>query len=143
MDALFCINCDNMLVTKIQMLEPPKPDDEEAGGGEAPETEIQTSSKLVRHCRNCNYSIEEPHKTKSVYHSNFNLDTIKREHVVNKYTAFDNTLPKAQGIKCPNTNCPVKSRKSDIRYIKYDDNSMKYIYMCLDCNQAGIEPNTW
>ena len=79
----------------------------------------------------------------SVYHSNFNLDTIKREHVVNKYTAFDNTLPKAQGIKCPNTNCPVKSRKSDIRYIKYDDNSMKYIYMCLDCNQAGIEPNTW
>ena len=29
MDALFCINCDNMLVTKIQMSEPPKPEDEE------------------------------------------------------------------------------------------------------------------
>ena len=29
MDALFCINCDNMLVTKIQMLEPPKTEDEE------------------------------------------------------------------------------------------------------------------
>ena len=143
MDALFCVNCDNMLVTKIKMAEPPKEDDEESGGGEAPGTEKSTGSTLIRHCRNCNYTIEEPEETKSVYHSNFNLDTIKREHVVNKYTAFDNTLPKAQGIKCPNTNCPVKSRKSDIRYIKYDDNSMKYIYMCLDCNQAGIEPNTW
>ena len=125
MDALFCKNCDNILVSKIQLND---------------ETE---KSMLVRYCRNCNYSIEEPEKTKSVYHSTFNLDNIKREHVVNRYTAYDNTLPKAAGIKCPNDNCPVKSKKSDIRYIKYDDNSMKYIYMCLDCNRAGIEPNTW
>lgn len=138
MDALFCVNCDNMLVTKIQMGEPRDDDADESEGVE----EVKGST-LIRHCRNCNYSIKEPEETKSVYHSNFNLDKIKREHVVNKYTAFDNTLPKAQGIKCPNVNCPVKSRKSDIRYIKYDDNRMKYIYMCLDCNRAGIEPSVW
>lgn len=138
MDALFCKNCDNMLVTKIQMGDAR----DEADESEA-DTPSTIGSTLVRYCRNCNYSMEEPQKTKSVYHSNFNLDTIKREHVVNKYTAYDNTLPKAQGIKCPNDNCPVKSRKSDIRYIKYDDNSMKYIYMCLDCNRSGIEPSVW
>lgn len=138
MDALFCKNCDNMLVTKIQMGD--ARDEADESEADVPST---IGSTLVRYCRNCNYSMEEPHKTKSVYHSNFNLDTIKREHVVNKYTAYDNTLPKAQGIKCPNDNCPVKSRKSDIRYIKYDDNSMKYIYMCLDCNRSGIEPSVW
>ena len=111
-------------ITKIQMLEPPKTEDEEARGGEAPKTEIQTGSKLVRHCRNCNYSVEEPHKNKECFITLTSTRyTIKLKHVVNKYIAFDNTLPKAQGIKCPNTNCPVKSRKSDIRYIKYDDNS--------------------
>lgn len=123
MESLFCGNCDNMLVTKIQFNE-------------------DESSSLVRHCRNCNNSIDEPEKTQSVYHRNYNLEMIKREHIVNKYTSFDNTLPKAQGIKCPNANCP-KSKKSDIRYIKYDDNDMKYIYICLDCSRANIEPNTW
>ena len=58
MDALFCVNCDNMLVTKIKMAEPPK-EDEEAGGGGAPGTEKSTGSTLIRHCRNCNYTIEE------------------------------------------------------------------------------------
>ena len=52
-----------------------------------------------------------------IYHINYDIDVIKKEHCINKYTLSDPTLPKAHGIKCPNANCPGK--KHNIVYIKY------------------------
>ena len=134
MNHLFCELCDNMLVTKIELKS-----SEDDGVIDKADT------NLINYCRNCNFSTDFPEKKNPVYHINYNLELIKREHIVNKFTAQDNTLPKALGIKCPNETCPssVKSKKSDIRYIKYDDANMKYIYICIDCNNAGIEPNIW
>jgi DNA-directed RNA polymerase subunit M/transcription elongation factor TFIIS len=131
MNHLFCELCDNMLVTKIEF----KAAAEDAVEGSSGDT------NLINYCRSCNFSTDYPEKKNPVYHLNYNLELIKREHIVNKFTAKDNTLPKALGIKCPNDTCP--SKKSDIRYIKYDDANMKYIYICIDCNNANIEPNIW
>ena len=123
MEELFCLNCENLLITKIGY------------------NEAKDQSKLIYYCKNCNESFDKSDKGASVYHLNYNLDNIKRKHIVNKYTAYDTTLPKATGIKCPNENCP--SKRADIRYIKYDDDKMKYIYICIDCKNADIEPNMW
>ena len=123
MDNLFCDLCDNYFITKITYSE----------DGE--------STNFVKYCRSCDFSKEHDDKNESIYQYNNSLDTIKKTHIVNKYTAIDNTLPRALGINCPNKSCPVK--KADIRYIKYDSDNMKYIYICTDCHKANIEPNIW
>ena len=69
------------------------------------------------------------------------MDNIKRTHLVNKFTPHDATLPRALGIKCPNTGCPAK--KADIRYIKYDEDNMKYIYYLPGLSYSNIEPHIW
>ena len=135
MDHLFCTQCDNLLNTKIV-----KNETEEQEEGE----EVEQTRELIYFCEKCDYYEKKETTDSSVFHLNYNLDVIKRNHIVNEYTAFDSTLPKALGIKCPNDTCPPrKSKKPEIRYIKYDDTNMKYIYICIDCQRANIEPNTW
>ena len=140
MDKLFCAKCDNMLVTKIQVTDEAKGSAGVSVDSDA-EDDYGECTKLVNFCRQCNYSVENTDTTKSVYHNNYNMDNIKRTHLVNKFTPNDPTLPRALGIKCPNDACPTK--KADILYIKYDDENMKYIYLCLDCHSANIEPHIW
>ena len=130
MDDLFCSQCNNLLNIQI---------DKSNEGGEKDE---DAHNKLIYYCEKCDISEERTNDLSAVFHLNYNLDTIKRNHIVNKYTGEDITLPKATGIKCPNDNCPSK-KKTEIRYIKYDDQNMKYIYMCISCNRAGIQPNIW
>jgi|TARA_Y100000389_G_C17195056_1_gene380778 hypothetical protein len=142
MDKLFCAKCDNMLVTCIQVRE----EDEKGPAGVSVDSDDESGddreeTRLVNFCRQCNYSVENTDTTKSVYHNNYNMDNIKRTHLVNKFTAYDTTLPRALGIKCPNDSCPAK--KADIRYIKYDEDNMKYIYICLNCHSEKIEPHIW
>ena len=140
MDKLFCAKCDNMLVTKIQITEEAKGAAGVAVDSDA-EDDYGECTKLINFCRQCNYSVENTDTTKSVYHNNYNMDNVKRTHLVNQFTANDPTLPRALGIKCPNEACPTK--RADIRYTKYDDENMKYIYLCLDCHSAKIEPHIW
>ena len=60
----------------------------------------------------------------------------------------DIALPKIEGnpnIKCTNDECiSIKENmESSVTYIKYDAENMKYIYLCLDCHTAKIEPHIW
>ena len=137
MDHLFCSQCDNLLNTKINK--------KEVEGKDSEEQNIEDKRELIYFCENCDHFEQKDINDSSVFHLNYNLDIIKRNHIVNKYTAFDSTLPKAIGIKCPNENCQSNQsgKKPEIRYIKYDDTNMKYIYICIDCHNKGIEPNTW
>ncbi len=137
MDHLFCTKCDNLLNTKVD-----KQEVEVSEGEEVPDKQIR---ELIYFCEKCDYFEKKETNDSSVFHLNYNLDVIKRNHIVNQYTAYDPTLPKALGIKCPNEGCPSKTtaKKPEIRYIKYDDTNMKYIYICIDCHRAKIEPNTW
>ena len=48
----------------------------------------------------------------------------------------DITLPSIKdnvNIQCPNVNCN-NDGESNILYVKYDTNSMKYMYICTHCN---------
>jgi DNA-directed RNA polymerase subunit M/transcription elongation factor TFIIS len=94
-------------------------------------------NKLVYYCRNCgnentNLSIENVTVSK--------LQIKKSEqsfnHIINKYTKLDPTLPRINTILCPNTDCETntKNKEREIIYIRYDDTNMKYVYLCSCCD---------
>ena len=132
----FCDTCDNMLYTKIL--------DETTNESETSKcSSTKIKSGLVYFCKNCGKEYDTTGKTvKSIYSIDYNLDNIKKHSIINEYTLEDPTLPKANGIKCPNTDCPSKT-SSNIVYINYDEKTMKFIYACLDCYTKKIEPHIW
>ncbi len=138
----FCDTCDNMLYTKIL--------DEDEAEAKISQSECQSpkvKTGLVYFCKSCGKEYDSIGKSvKSVYSIDYNLDNIKKHSLINEYTLEDPTLPKATGIKCPNTECPSKSTSkstSNIVYINYDEKNMKFIYACLDCYRGKIEPHMW
>jgi DNA-directed RNA polymerase subunit M/transcription elongation factor TFIIS len=69
----------------------------------------------------------------------FNKEMCLKEIInTNPYLHLDNTLPTLnnQNIKCINSNCQShKENKTDIKYIKYDEQNIKFIYICNVCGQ--------
>ncbi len=118
----FCQDCNNMLYLNILK-------------------EEGSESKLEYYCKNCNYKCDNTNKDSCVYNINYNMDNIKKHSFINKYIYDDVTLPSAVGVKCPNSQCP--KAEPNIKYIKYDDENMKFIYICLDCYKAKNEPHIW
>tara|TARA_E500000178_G_scaffold351783_1_gene413684 strand:+ start:2903 stop:3256 length:354 start_codon:yes stop_codon:yes gene_type:complete len=115
----FCEDCDNMLYVNID------------------ENDV-----LTYKCKTCQKVYDHNiNKSNCVYEETYNIDDIKKETILNKYTFDDPTLPKAKGVKCPNDNCP--SKKPNIVYINYDNKNMKYIYVCLDCRKANNSSFLW
>ena len=96
-------------------------------------------NKLFLGCKLCE-STKEYNEAKCVFNNNFNIDI----HEIinhNKFLADDITLPiiNDSKIKCPNKECiSLKNKKSNINYVKYDYDNIKYLYICKDCNQKWI-----
>lgn len=130
----FCKVCGNMYYLKIS--------DEDA-------------NEIMYFCRCCG------DKDKNIINSNDSFCVSKThikkttevyKNIVNEYTKFDPTLPRINNIKCPNASClsNVKDEekggeekggeekgekaKSEIIYLRYDNNNMKYIYLCSECD---------
>jgi len=112
----FCGKCDNMYYLRLS----------EAN-----------SNKLIHYCRNCGNE-ETITNNESICISNNELikNDQKYKYIINKYTKLDPSLPRTNTIKCPNQSCP--SNKEDgtreIIYVRYDDDNVKYIYICSSCN---------
>ena len=121
----FCTNCNNMLYLNI----------------------IKNDSELEEEslnyiCKNCNSNnIHKPTDNSCIFHIDYNIDNIKKNSYINPYIYKDITLPRAEGIKCPNDSCP--ETKPEIKYIKYDKENMSFIYICLDCHKVGNTPHIW
>jgi aspartate carbamoyltransferase regulatory subunit len=69
------------------------------------------------------------------------LLNIKKElnykNAINKYTKLDPTLPRVYNINCPNTECETNTDseiKPEIIYIRYDEDNLKYLYLCSTCD---------
>tara|TARA_B100001027_G_C16185433_1_gene293495 strand:- start:259 stop:633 length:375 start_codon:yes stop_codon:yes gene_type:complete len=122
----FCDNCDNMLYIKIV----PKSDDE-------------TKTNLTYYCRNCSKEFDNNiKKDKCIYAVDFNKDNVMKNISFNKYTKYDPTLPRTNGLRCINADCPAGA-EPEIIYINYDSKNMKYTYMCLDCERAQKDNYIW
>lgn len=112
----FCNICSNMYYIRIS---------------------ADNSNKLVYYCRKCgnedsllavdNVCVSKTQIKKS--EQTFN-------HIINKYTKLDPTLPRINNILCPNQDCITnkEGKEREIIYIRYDDVNMKYVYLCCDCN---------
>ncbi len=112
----FCGKCDNMYYLRLS----------EAN-----------SNKLIHYCRNCGNE-ESITNNESICISNNELikNDQKYKYIINKYTKLDPSLPRTNTIKCPNQSCPSNEEDGhrEIIYVRYDDDNVKYIYICSSCN---------
>ena len=113
----FCKKCDNMYYVKLL-------NDE--------------NSQLSYYCKKCGY---EEQNTDNVVVSKIYVRKQNKtdySHLVNKYTKLDPTLPRKNNVKCPNSQCPSNNEEENVEnevlFIRYDNNEMKYIYMCCNCD---------
>jgi DNA-directed RNA polymerase subunit M/transcription elongation factor TFIIS len=119
----FCNLCNNMYYIGIH------PDD---------------ASQLTYYCRHCG-NVDEmiTNDGLCVLETNFKQSSQNVVNIINPYTKLDPTLPRIYNLKCPNESCNtnLSDKKDDkqgteVLYIRYDDASMKYIYMCTTCNTS-------
>lgn len=59
-------------------------------------------------------------------------------HMVNDYMIHDTTLPRLRNVPCPNAQCPTfgdpqKQLDNEVVYVRYDDENLKYMYICSQC----------
>lgn len=111
MDKNFCTKCENM-------------------------TTIHTSKEntLVHFCKACGETSALVEKNSCIYEAVYkDYDNCEKLNN-NKYLANDITLPTIhnKNILCPNDSC---EKKEKLRFIKYDYDNIKYIYICGDCGQ--------
>jgi hypothetical protein len=143
----FCQSCDNLLYLRINDgSEKKDPSEEEDGSTESAADTVSDAGMLNKcelnyYCRMCNEVYPSDESDSCVFNINFNLDNIKKNSFINDYIYDDITLPRAEGIKCPNSNCP--DSKPEIVYIQYDKENMKFIYVCLSCHREKNEPHIW
>ena len=117
----FCSECENMYYIAIS------------------ETD---GNKLTYYCRNCGHTdTTVENEGICVLKTQFKKTEQTFNHIVNPYTKLDPTLPRITNERCPNTECPSNvetssgnMRPSNILYMRYDDDQLKYLYMCVDCD---------
>ena len=115
----FCKVCENMFYIRL------KEDDE---------------NKLIYYCRNCGNEEENfSEETIIISSSKFEKQEKQFEYVINKFTKLDTTLPRVNNIDCPNIDC--RSNKDsgiekEILFIRYNEKNMKYVYLCLCCDNV-------
>ncbi len=108
-----------------------------------------TDGKLEYFCRNCAY-VDEVEQPETVFSKLIEDNTATSyEHVINKYTKYDPTLPSIVG-ECKNERCPSHaagsgaaggggaSGESKIVYIRYDQEQMKFVFLCTVCDYSWI-----
>ncbi len=116
----FCKKCDNMYYIKISE---------------------NDENSLIYYCRKCgneDNNINEDNMC--VLKTNFKKKDTKYKHIINKYTKLDPTLPRIRNMECPNKECKTNSdnlkekKEKEIIYMRYDDNNIKYVYLCAVCD---------
>ncbi len=111
----FCSQCQNMCYLSI--------DDNNA-------------NELLYYCRVCGH--KNTHLTQEgvvVLKTQLKKSEQKFNHMVNKYTKYDPTLPRRNNMKCPSAECSKKEGDdNDVIYLRYDDDNMKYLYICAYCD---------
>jgi len=112
----FCSQCQNMYYIRI---------------------DSENVNKLIYYCRNCGNE-DKLLNVDNVSVSSTQIKKIEKsfDHIVNKYTKLDPTLPRISKVLCPNAECETNKgdAKREIIYIRYDDINMNYIYMCSSCD---------
>jgi len=99
---------------------------------------VDDPNQLTYYCRNCKHKDETvTEEGLCVLNSQLKKGEQKFNHIINEYTKLDPTLPRIYNMKCPNSECKTNkedNKNAEIIYIRYDDNNLKYLYMCTECD---------
>ena len=114
----FCVKCDNMYYIGISVDDP---------------------NKLTYYCRNCKYKDDTiTEEGVCVLNTQLKQGEQKYNHIINKYTKLDPTLPRIYNVKCPNVECKTNAHEAkvpvEVIYVRYDDDNLKYLYICTECD---------
>jgi len=102
------------------------------------------SNKLTYYCRHCGH-VNEDLVTDGmcVLDTQFKKGEQKFNHIINPYTKMDPTLPRIYNVKCPNGGCKTNTdddtsvkKPAEVIYIRYDDQQLKYLYICAECDHV-------
>ena len=108
----FCEICENMLYLK--------------------------NDTLQYYCRNCG-EVSNSKIDKCVYSSEYIKDDLANRYLDNPHILDDPTLPRLKKIKCINKDCICNTNNdidSEIIYIKYNNENLKYLYICTHCKTS-------
>jgi len=112
MEVAFCSKCENMMYL----------------------FHTEDTKELYYCCKSCGNK-EKIEQNKHLIYKDDQEPLDKGEIInSNSYITHDITLPSISGnsnIKCNNELCDAE--ETDIKYIKYDELNMKYIYICNHC----------
>jgi len=106
---------------------------------------------IMYYCRKCGHkddTIINNKESLCVSKTHIKKTTKIYKNIINEYTKLDPTLPRIKNMFCPNEKC--KSNQDDLKdgekkdetvkkfpeiiYLRYDNNNMKYIYLCSECD---------
>tara|TARA_Y100000992_G_scaffold149268_1_gene99531 strand:+ start:3304 stop:3678 length:375 start_codon:yes stop_codon:yes gene_type:complete len=119
----FCNKCDNMFYIRIS-------DDD--------------GNSLTHYCRNCGNEESNTQDEICVSKTNFKRNEDKYYNIINKYAKYDPTIPHTDNIPCPNNKCisvTNKEIKSDVIFKRYDEDELKYVYLCCHCDNIWHNNN--
>jgi DNA-directed RNA polymerase subunit M/transcription elongation factor TFIIS len=109
----------------------------------------EKTDELAYHCRHCKYRDNTTISSNiCVLNTTIGKGKMHIEHFVNKYTKLDPTLPRIYNLPCPNISCVTNDNKNEemnkkekenrsreVIYIRYNDEDLKYLYICCRCDQ--------
>jgi len=98
-------------------------------------------NSLSYYCRSCGHK-DETVTTEGMCVMNTQLKKGQQQfnHIINKYTKLDPTLPRIYNVPCPNATCSTnassetKDKPTEVIYMRYDDDNLKYLYICVECD---------
>lgn len=133
----FCNVCGNMYYFKIS------------------QDESNTLKHFCRKCGNTDSDIFNNGENICISKTHIKKKQNIHNSIINEYTKLDPTLPRTKNIKCPNEQCnkngesennesknnesennESENNESEIIYLRYDNDNMKYIYLCSNCNYS-------
>ena len=114
----FCVKCDNMYYIGVS---------------------DKDSNQLTYYCRNCGHKDETlTSEGVCVLNTELRKGEQKFNHIVNRYTKMDPTLPRIYNMVCPNATCKTNTAAEkvpcEVIYMRYDDDNLKYLYICAECD---------
>jgi DNA-directed RNA polymerase subunit M/transcription elongation factor TFIIS len=139
MTMQFCTKCDNMYYTKLMTTD---------------DNDEMVTDFLTYYCQKCGHEELIKDKVTSILVTNANKTEQSYTRYINKYTKLDPSLPRTNRLQCPNPSCITHPRyennsseqkndppQSEAIYIRYDDVNMKYVYLCVHCDQVWNNEN--
>jgi len=97
--------------------------------------QLDEVDSLIHACKICDKTEPFTGKNNCIYSVDY--EKLDRGEIINqnKYITHDKTLPCIQNnpnITCPNKEC---DEGNSFKYIKYNSEDMKYVYICEKCGQ--------